>query len=336
MRIPATLALTLCCLTGCCQMATVKTWTPAQIDVSGMNRLAVLDFSGENGSAVATAISSRLWENDFYTMVDRSEIQPILQASYGTTPRLDDIVGPAREAGIDAIMMGEVVEYRCDDETFQSTDFDFGSSQTKGQQFTSQSNGFGMSFNQTLVRQGTVTIAFRLIDVDTGDIRATRKVTRNFEGRIVNGQGHIPTQGEVLQTLTDQCVDEMVGMLAPHVCEEQCKLASSAWHTKGSRQVSQGVKLAKKGNWSEAETRWKSALEENPRNDAALFNLALCSLNRQEFAQAEEYAMQAVRIKHKDQYVQGLEGIRTHRTAFEKTEEQREARVVPATASVWR
>ncbi len=335
MRIPISLALTLLCLTGCCQMATVQTWRPAEIDVSGMSRLAVLDFTGEHGPDVATAISSRLWENDFYTMVDRAEIQPIMQASYGPTPRLEDIVDPARQAGIDAVMMGEVVEYRCEDETFESTDVDFGTSETRGHGFQSSANGIGFSFNKTLVRQGTVTIAFRLVDIETGDLRASRKVSRHFEGKIVNGAGHIPTQGEVLQNLTDQCVDEMVAMLAPHQGACECKLARSPLYTRGSHDVSQGVKGAKQGHWTEAERRWQSALETNPKNDAALFNLALVAMQRQEFVQAEELAMQAIRINHKKQYVAGLENIRTQRAAYEKTEQQREARVVPADATAW-
>ncbi|MCA8993388.1 MAG: hypothetical protein KDA88_15475 [Planctomycetaceae bacterium] len=329
------LVLSLLLTSGCCQMATLHTWHPAEIDVTGMNRITVLDFQGENGPAVATAISGRLWENEFYTMVDRSEIQPVVQLASAGTPRLEEIVEPARKAGIDAVILGEVVEYRCDDETFQSTDIELGSSQTKGHGFQQQSNGIGLSMNQTLVRQGTVTIAFRLVDVETGDMRASRKVSRHFEGKNINGTGSLPTQGEVLENLTDQCVDEIVTMLAPHEGVCQCKLARSQWFTKGSREVSQGVKLAKRGDWAEAERRWHAALEENPSNDAALFNLSLSAVNRQEFAEAEELAMQAVRIKHKKQYVAGLDEIRAHRSDFEKTEDQREARVVQASASVW-
>lgn len=335
MRILLALMMPLLCCSGCCQMATVRTWRPAEIDVTGMSRLAVLDFTGEQGAAVATSISSRLWENEFYTMVDRSEIQPIMQASHGLAPRLEDIIDPARKAGIDAVIMGEVVEYRCDDETFQSTDIEFGSSETRGRGIERESAGLGLSMNQTLVRQGTVTIAFRLVDIETGDLRASRKVSRHFEGKTVNGVGHLPTQGEVLHTLTEQCVDEMVDMLAPHEGDCECKLARNDFFVRGSHDVAKGVKLAQKGDWTGADARWLAALEANPRNDAALFNLALSAVNRQDFVQAEELAMQAVRIKHKQQYVAGLENIRDHRSNFDKTEEQREARVVPVSGSVW-
>lgn len=317
-------------------MARVQTWRPAEIDVTGMERLAVLDFTGENGPAVATAVSSKLWENRFYTVVDRSELQPILLTGYGGTPRLEDLIEPARKAGVDAVMLGEVVEYRCEDESFQSTDFDFGHAETRGRGFVSQANGFGVSFNQTLVREGAVTIAFRLVDVETGEVRAARKVSRHYEGRIVNGQGQLPSQGEVLHQLTEECVEEVAQMLAPHPCQSECKLAKSQVWERGSREVSLGVKQAKKGNWQQAEGHWQMALQINPANDAALYNLALAAMNRQSYIEAEEFAMQAVRTEHKDHYVKGLELIRVHRRNFEKTEEQREARVVTADGSIWR
>ena len=337
MRSAQWIALTTLVLCGCQHTATVTAWTPADIDVSGLSRLAVLDFQGEQGAAVASSIGSQLWKNDFYTVVDRSELQPVMQASFnGHGAQVDEILAPARAAGLDAVILGEVVEYRCEDETFQSTDLELGMSESKGRGMHREGTGLGLSIQETLLRQGTVSMSFRLVDVHTGEIRAAKQVSHHFEGRIVNGDGHLPPRGEVLQTLSNQCVDEIVTMLAPHECECVCELATSEWHMKARREVSQGVKLAQKGQWAEAEKHWQMALQINPKNDAAMYNLALSAVNRQEFVEAEGFAMQALRLRHRDKYVKGLEKIRDHRAAYEKTEQQRDARIVPASATVFR
>ena len=327
MKFPFVIAIVLICWSGCAHVAQVTTLQPATVDVSGMSRVAVMDFSGEHGSAVATNLSGRLWENQFYTVVDRSEIRsPVQQASFQNgSSQLSQVLSPARDAGVDGVILGEVVEYRCDDEVLQSTSVNFHKDDVKHNDHDHDHTGFGVDHQETLLREGTVTIAFRLVDVSTGEVRASKQVSKHYEGRSINGDDQLPPKGEVLDQLTQQCLDEIIAMLAPHETTCEIELATCDIWTRGRSDVKAGVGFAKKGEWEKAEARWQSAVDSNPENHAALFNLSVAAMQKQNYAEAEDLAMKAVRIEHKCCYANGLEVIRERRMLSEKAQQQKVA-----------
>ena len=185
---------------GCATTAPVSAWRPAEIDVEGMRKLAVLDFSGENGAAVSAALTTRLWENQFYSLVDQAELSPVRVASaVGSENQVTpaDYFDSARNRSIDGIIVGDVIEYRCDDHVLTNTDIHLGTDRAKNNRRGTERQGVdvGVSHNQTVHREATVSIAFRLVEVDTGNVRATRKTTHNFQGDFAAGSGQIPARG---------------------------------------------------------------------------------------------------------------------------------------------
>jgi len=320
--------------------AIVKFYEPAAIDVSSMNRIVVLEFEGEQGKSVANSLSGQLWQNEFYTVVDRSELSHELQLaafeqSEEKSHRYHEFLAPARNKGIDGVIMGEVREYRCEDKHVRRTSFSasngggmIGSNRAMG-------TGIGLEFRENLVREAVVTMAFRLVDVETGEIRASREVSHKLSEERELASGKQVSQSEVLNRLTQECLDEIVGMLAPHEATSQIQLAVCDVWTKGRRDVKEGNQQAVRGNWEQAEHHWQTALQIEPNNHAALFNLAIAADHRHEYAVAEELAMQALRLQHKTCYTEGLDKIRTHRNATEKAAEQRDARVATAGEEAW-
>ena len=125
-------------------------------------------------------------------------------------------------------------------------------------------------------------------------------------------------------------------MLAPHQVDCQIELATNDLWTKGRTTVKQGVTLAKRGDWPGAAEKWEQALEQNPENHAALFNLAIAHAHSQNYCEAEDYGMRAVRIEHCDCYAKGLEKIRELRASYERVETQRVASAHDETETTWR
>lgn len=320
-------------LSGCVHTAVVKRWQPAQIDVAGLQRVAVIDFSGEHGSAVSAAFADRLSENQFYSLVDRSEFQPVLRTSFTGDPQADlnSTLTAARAADIDAVIVGEVVTCACADREARKSDFLFGHSRdSESRSLESVAPASG-----SVSREGNVTIAFRLVDVKTGEVRASKEVSRHFVREAAHGGASLPPPAAVLESLVDECVAESVCLLAPHETICSMKLACSDMFCLSRRGVQKGVDLAREGNWSAAEKAWEKVLADHPASDAAMFNLALAAAQRQDYATAESRAMQALRVRHRDAYAQGLEQIRAQRAAFQETERQREDQIIPAMASAW-
>lgn len=330
------LLLVTCLTTGCAQTAVVQCWEPAEIDVTGVNRIVVADFTGEQGEAISAALSASLWENEFYTVVDRSELKPgIRTASFSERPTIQEVLSRAQAAGIDGVILGSVIEHRCDDQILGSTDLNLFQDEADQDGVTTRSNGLTVESNEILLREGTVTIAFRLVDSETGEIRASQQISRHYSGRMENGEGTLPTSGEVLEKLRNQCVNDVVQMLAPHEMSCEIKLATCDFWSKGARDVKIALELASKGDWEGAERHWHEALTKNPENHAAMFNLSIAAARRQEYDIAEQYVLDALRLEHKKCYTQGLETIRERRTAWMRANDQRDARVVSSGTAQW-
>lgn len=313
---------------GCAITAPATAWRPAEIDVSGMQRLSVLQFSGEGGRAVSAALTNCLWENEFYALVDSTDLIPIRVASAsgaagGVQPA--DYLDSARGHDVDGLIVGDIIEYRCDDQVLNSTDVHVGSSHGENKRRGVEHSGVDVdvSRNQTIQREATVSVAFRLVEVETGNVRASRKTTHHYQAQSTPSGQPLPTRGEVLDELTQQCIDQFIAMLAPHEVTLRLPLARASLFQRGQALVSKGNDFARRRRWEEATAAWQQALDINPTNDAARYNLAVAHAARQEYTQAEEQAIQAMNLKHRDLYADGLEQIRNLAADYERTMSQR-------------
>lgn len=318
-------------LSGCAHTAVVQHWQPPGIDVSSMQRLSVAPFDGEHGDAVAATLESRLWEHDVYTLVSGSELGQVVPAADNrrTGASLDQVLIQSRAAGLDGVIVGDVVEYRCDEHEVKHSPLPWRDGRALGRG-PSVLLAASAVRAPTLVRQGTVTVVFRLVDVETGDVRVTKRTSHHFDGRSEDQQTHLPARCEILDNLLTACVDEFVALLAPQEVREEVKLATANWFDGGALEVLRGVRLARAGSWNDAESAWQAALQKNPDSDAALFNLALAAAHREDYTAAEDYAMQALRLVHTDCYADGLEQIRRFRAEFDKAQRQSRSPVVAA------
>ncbi len=316
---------------GCSSRAMLTTWRPAETPTPGILHVAVADFEGPQGSGVATALTSRLLEADYFTLVDRSQVQlggsvGGHQAVIGRDPAA--FVARAAQLGIDGLILGEVMAYRCDD-TFTEhsrVGLSMGTRENKHKKAESSGLGFGMEQNQIIQRDGTVELAFRLVDVRTGQVRATRRVGHSFSVVSVNGEPVLPPRHQILTQLLDQCLDDILVTLVPHTVPREVKLVGISWFSKAHRLVEEGVNAARAGRWAEAELAWKAALELDPKNPHILYNLAIAAEARHDFPTAEKYLGQAVERLPDELYLATLARLRQAGQSYQQVLGQRQAR----------
>jgi tetratricopeptide (TPR) repeat protein len=139
----------------------------------------------------------------------------------------------------------------------------------------------------------------------------------------------------VLNELARDCLEEFMEVLVPQPATVEVRLAAGEWYAMGSRDLRRGIRLAKQGRWDEAEELWEQVLKRSPANHAALYNLAVAAGQRQDFAAAEEYALQALREHHTDCYAQGLDQLRQFRADADRIARQRQAQVIQASLTAW-
>ena len=59
-------------LGGCAHTAQLNAWKPAEVDVTGISRLTVMEFTGPEGKAVSSALAAKLWQSEFFTLIDHT------------------------------------------------------------------------------------------------------------------------------------------------------------------------------------------------------------------------------------------------------------------------
>jgi tetratricopeptide (TPR) repeat protein len=304
-------ALLLACLLldGCAHTAQVAYWSPGELTGSQTPTVAVIPFRGEQGRHIASLLESRLAEEQGCLVADATELgQAVIAAGYpaGEPAELPQILADAQSAGVDRMIIGEVLERHC----------------------AERSGGFN---GGTTIHAGAVRIAFRLVDAKTGSVRVEREIGRRAERRVADGG----SADDLLRELTEEAVDEFVAALLPRPEAAQVELAVGDWYTPGGWGVRRGARLARQGAWDEAVLAWERVLSRHPDSDAALFNLAIAAGQRQDFCAAEDYAMQALRLRHTDCYARGLEQLRQFQADYDRIERLRSG-VVPASHTAWR
>ncbi len=289
-------------MTGCAHTSTVTAWTPAEIDVSGIGQVSVVGLNGEQSGSTAQMLNASLSKSDFYTVIDRNELLPIRWTSATSDDHsllsLDDLQA-AREADVDALLVGEVIESTCHDGSLED------------------------SSSGKVHRQAKVAITFRLIGVENGDVRLSKETVHSLDEIVFINRPDTLSHDDVINQLTQQCVEEFVNSLAPHQREEPVTLARPALFQRGSSLVWNGNEFATRGRWDEATVAWERAISCNSSNDAALYNLAIAHAHQQSYDQAEQLAIRAVNLRHCPLYEAGLQRIRKQRDDFDITLQQR-------------
>ncbi|MFG0332156.1 MAG: tetratricopeptide repeat protein [Maioricimonas sp. JB049] len=329
---PACRALCLLALvvTGCAHTAQIQCLQPADIDISAIRRVAVLDLSGEGGDVVAAAVTERLWSSEIYDLVEPSDVWPVAQTA--ATSKLSDaelgrLLTSARGTAVDAVITGTVLHYECREEP-RAVD----EGRTDRRRWAWGSND---EQPQDVRFAANVEIEFRLVGLEDGQTLASRRCRRDIVKTFADSPS-ATDRDELLDELTQSCVDEFLAVLTPHEVPVEMRLAQCPWYQRGGRLVQRGIKLARQGRWDDAEEQWSKVIERHPGCDAALFNLALAAAHRHEFDAAEDYAMQALRLRHTECYILGLEEIRRQCTAYQLAQQQRwSTEVVPAAAGTW-
>ena len=320
-----TAALAAClALSGCAQTATMMVWQPAEADVSGIHRLAVLEFrgNGDSGTAARTALVSGIWNTGFYTLVDPSQTSRVAQASAQVPEAPPDIaaaIETGRRLGADAVLVGDVVHSQAGDREAPFRDDDPGGNPRMGGRGRHRG---GMHRIDYLDRDVSVALAYQLIDVRTGQVRAESRTSYQSGGVMLNGQGSPPKKETVLAELMTRCSRDIVLSLTPRQIAYQVQLADPGFLS-GSGDVRRGNEFAAAGDWAKAEILWDAALTTDPKNYAALYNLSMAAAARYDYPRAVSLLTEAVKLHGSDEYREALTRLKRHEQDYQIVVDQK-------------
>ncbi|MEN6493703.1 MAG: CsgG/HfaB family protein [Thermoguttaceae bacterium] len=315
--------LTVALASGCAQTAKFQVWQPAEFDVAGIRRLAVLEFRGQDnaGQRARSELVARLWDSGFYALADPTELNAIVQTSgyqVEGKPDLGAAIAAGRQLGVDAILIGEVIHYRADDRE-RLNRIVHTTRPGPGERYDRHGDGapvgVGIHHDLMLQREVSVAMSLQLVDVRTGEIRAQRQASYRADGEIHNGQGYLPSKEVASNELITKWAREMSELLTPHLIPYEVELASPRWGSVAA-EIRRGNNLALKGQWEKAAVIWEAALIADPKNHVAMYNLALAHAARFDYPRALELLEDASRLHPNTTYPETLSRIQRHEQAY--------------------
>lgn len=311
---------------GCAQTAHFQVWQPAELDVSGIHRLAVLDFRGQDktGQLARSELVARLWDSGFYSIVDPTELNAIVHTSMtgiDGEPDLREALEVARRLGIDAILVGEVIRSGSErglrngrriltERGDPRNPYDR-SGETEGVEMHRR-GGPDPFF---LERDVSVALSVELIDVHTGQVRAKRQGSYRADAELHGGQGYVPSREAATNEMIAKWARETTELLTPHLIRYEVELAVPRLDLWASK-IREGNNDAKKGNWEKAARSWQAVLDADPQNHVALYNLGLAHAARFDYSQAVAMLQDANRLNRNTTYAETLSRIQRHEQAY--------------------
>lgn len=318
---------------GCASRARIAITQPAEHNIAGLHRIAILELEGEKGSGkIARAcLVKAFYDNKHFEIVDPSQLARfrnfVMPDGRMSLPAAMEAASLAR---VDAVLVGQVISFNVVDDKIKDPNAVSGD-KLRERGFSSGAFGVGTDNSEAILREGTATISVQLVDVNTGSVRAAHQASQRSKTKITVGQGDSTSRDKLLETLMELASQEVVAALAPHNRVVEVALATPIY-SRGYSSVVKGNKLAADGDWSGAQTAWKHAIHSNPDNHAALHNLALASELQKDYSAATHWIDLAVEKTKSPAYIATRDRIRLRQRDFQLAQAQSQARQLASKA----
>jgi hypothetical protein len=275
--------LSACALTGCSQTASFRQLRSAQVDTS-LHRLAIVNVAGnhEASGEAGAALWDGLEQSGCYELVSEDQLQPWSRGPLrhqNQNPNVPAIVDAARHAGADGVLITRIRFVESDGSIYGSKAARFGDPRVAA----------GMTYV--------------LIDTRSSSVVSDNTVkSEYYQGELSGGRGP-RSEFAVFSELAREAGGIAARQLAPHETDVQVTLA------RGGGDVREGIQAARKGDWQQARRHWFAAVDADPKNHAALYNLGLALEATGDLSGARDCYEKALTLNNKGTYQRSLDRL---------------------------
>ncbi len=268
-------------LVGCQVPSSIHVWAPPQLRSTVGRKVAIAPINGDAQIAkplhvAMLAHSPRDPGREIFCVdgkaIEQNQTIRLASALEGETSDIA-MLSAARRQGVDFVLTGEVLKQPSE----------------ARQELHRANQALDARSDEPKGGESQVTVSWKLVDV----------------------HGQTPAMGFPLvtryeATLDDSSIANLIAsdawkLIAPSVATDRIKLAAPRLSL-GSVQLRRGNQLATEGQWMLAEEAWEKLVAANPNNHAALHNLAIAAVARQDFDGAALKIGAALRLKNKPLY----------------------------------
>jgi hypothetical protein len=294
-------------LCGCQTAAPIHVWAPPRIDSAVGKRIAIAPLTGDPqiaGPLRAAMLRSQPRDAgrevvaiDATRLPDDQKIR-LVSATEGE-PSDITIVSLARRAGIDYVLMGDVLQsphsrrvdrYGVPNDLAQDIPMANGRSANPLNPSDLGSDAASVADPPLGIGQDELLrVSWNLIDVRRGTpLSGQPVVTRRDPSRPIS-------------MAIDEAAEAAWELVIPHVVRDQAELAAPRMAS-GSGGIRRGNEAAASGDWNRAEQLWSDVLRKHPKSHAAMHNLAVAAVARQDYSEARRQIAAALAAKSSPLY----------------------------------
>lgn len=294
-------------LTSCAPSARIPILKPAEINLRGIDKIAVGDINGNIGPSVADLLTSRLFESDKFTVVDRQNLDRIMRehrlnlsgaVDTDTAAKIGKLIGAACLITGNANMKYELKRW-------------------KGKPWQDKEGKWHQSYNVKGIAKVNSTL--KVIGLTTGQILAVKSIPKeasdsDWEN---NKWPANPDKDRIVSSAVNSMIDTFMKMIAPYTVYIQVKFEKSKLPESEA-----GANFAKQGLWKDALEQFKSAKDKAPTEPGSWYNLGLAYEYNFMYRQAIEAFKEANKIKPSGKYITEISNVKRLQASRKKLEQQ--------------
>ncbi|RKZ30517.1 hypothetical protein DRQ36_05310 [bacterium] len=234
---------------------------PAEINLKGIEKIAVGEISGFMGLDFADELTTALFNTERYEVLDRQNLNSILSeqgltwtgiANPKESAKLGDIIGAA------ALVVGRVSDHSYNEEV------------TYDDRKRKDGTNYRIYWRKGLAK---LVINLKVIDVQTGRILATKQFEAGYSAQTTatNSKPAEIDKTSLYRGCREDIVKQFVKMIAPYTVYVKMSFLSDG----DIPDLQMGVNMAKVGNWDNAISYFQRAVKENPGSWKAHYDLGM-------------------------------------------------------------
>jgi tetratricopeptide (TPR) repeat protein len=310
---------------GCQSTASMYAWTPARMKSTVGDRVALAQIVGptnKTSSFLQALLESQPQDTARQVqIIEQHQLQTTtsvqLAAAIENVPSDMAILHAAKQQGIDYVWIGEIMQPRATNITTQQQPLAATPSLVPYPAPTSTPLDSNAQLKRaTREARPQFTVSWQLIDVARSQQAGGQPVTVTHDSLRTN---HPDLWRQLEQgdesVWAKAAARDSWQLLTPHLHSIPVRLANPYGSLRAGK-IREGNRLAQQSHWDQAEKIWSQVAERDPRNHAALHNLALAAAAREDFASAKTMAQNALRLHSSAHYEQTVVWIEQRQIEF--------------------